>query len=100
LMEIAQSEEFKDADGTVEFNGEETSRSIPPWNFGPLIKVEEEDHNDMEDVMRYEFIFENVKIIVDADYDSDLQLSLNEVYEILENLVPPSILPMGRSGRR
>jgi len=91
LMEIAQSEEFKYVNGIVEFNNEETTRSIPPWNFGELINVDKEDHNDMEGVMRYEFIFEHVKIFVNVDYDTELQLRLNEVYEILEKLVPETL---------
>lgn len=98
LMDIAQTKEFKDEGGTVTVRDDEVTHRIDPKNFGPLVRVEEEDDNDEEDKMRYEFIFKNVEIIVSVDNDSKIASKLNEVYQILEPLVPKRKFSMKRSG--
>jgi len=98
LMDISQTKEFADEGGTVTVGDDEVTRRIDPKNFGPLVRVEEEDDND-SDKMRYEFIFKNVEIIAYVDYDSELQVKLNELYEILEPLVPKRKFSMRRSRR-
>jgi len=88
LLNIVGTEEFIYFDGEILINGEEPTRRIDPRNFGPLRRVEEEDDNDIEGEMRYEFIFENVEIHVNVADGSDLQHRLHDVYDILKPLVP------------
>jgi len=69
---------------------------LHPWDFGALVEVKEEEDQDSDDQNWYQFEFTNVTIYVNAFDESSLQRKLQEIYEILEPLVPPRRLTRRR----
>ena len=76
-------EEYTDA--SVKIGREEHDYApfprLHPWDFGALVKVQEEEDQDSDDQNWYQFEFEKVTIYVNAFDESSLRGKLQEIYE-------------------